>query len=203
MAAPTLDLVISQGKTLTLAMRLGLPELVYKPVSAIVQTAPARLTVPAHGLPSEWPVRIESAATPLELNTAGGQWKNALKIDANTIEFNEMNLSAAKPLTGPAVMIYRRPRDITGWKFRMQIRDKVGGALLLDASSDVADAADGTITLDVVNSSFTVEFTDETTAAITWLKGVYDIEAMLPDGTVVQVIAPSKVTIELEVTAWT
>lgn len=206
MAAPTLELKILQGKTFTVAMKFAGEDLIYKTVQAIVNKAPARLTVTAHGLPNEWPVRVESAATPLELLTAQGQWKTASKVDANTIEFNDMNLSAAKPLTGPAVLIYPRPEDMTGWKIRAMFRDTVSGTLLLTASSVTPDSPittpDGSITIDVANSEFTLTFTAAKTAAITWVKAVYDIEAIKPDGTVIQVVAPSKVTLEQEVTVW-
>ena len=202
MAAPTLELKILQGKTLTLALKFAGEDLVYKPVSAIVSLAPARLTVTGHNLPAEWPVRVESAKAPLEINTAPGQWKLATKVDANTLEFNDMNLTAATAFVGPAVLIYQRPEPMTGWKIRAQFRAEPGGPVLLDASSDVADSPDGTITIDHTNCSFELTFTDEITAAITWLKCVYDIEAILPDGSVTQIIAPSKAVVEKEITVW-
>lgn len=206
MAAPTLELKVLQGKTFTLSLKFAAEDLVYKTIQAIATKAPARLTVTAHGLPNEWPVRIESATTPLELLTAAGEWKTASKVDANTIEFNDMNLSAAKPLAGPAVLIYPRPEDLTGWKIRAMFRDTVSGTLLLSASSVTPDSPittpDGTITIDAANSEFTLTFSAEKTAAITWAKAVYDIEAIRPDGTVIQVVAPSKVTLEQEVTVW-
>lgn len=202
MAAPTLDLKISQGKTLNLDLLYAEETLVYRPLTGISNLAPAQFTVPAHGIPDSWPVRIESAKAPGEILTAPGQWKVATSIDADTIELNDLNLLAAKAFVGPAVLIYKAPGDLTGWKIRMQIRDKVGGVVLLDASSDLADASIGSISVDIANSAIHITFPDEITAAITWLKAVYDVEAILPDGSVVGIISPSKVTLEQEVTVW-
>lgn len=206
MAAPTLDLKISQGKTLNLDPLYAEETLVYRPLTAISNLAPARFTVPAHGIPDIWPVRIESAKAPGEIVTAPGQWKVATKVDADTIELNDLNLLAAKAFVGPAVLVYKAPADLTGVKIRMQIRTlpaaAPGSTVLLTASSDPADLADGQISIDVTNSAIHIVFSDEITAAITWLKAVYDVEALLPDGTVVGIIAPSKVTIEQEVTVW-
>lgn len=206
MAAPTLELKISQGKTLNIDLLYAEETLVYRPLTAISNLAPARFTVPSHGIPDTWPVRIESAKAPGEILTAPGQWKVATKVDVDTIELNDLNLLAAKAFVGPAVLIYKAPGDLTGIKVRMQIRTAAaavaGSVVLLDASSDPADGADGTITVDIPNSAIHIVFPDEITAAITWLKAVYDVEATLPDGTVVGLIAPSKVTLEQEVTVW-
>lgn len=206
MVAPTLELKILQGKTFTLDLKCAGEDLVYKPIQAIASKAPARLTVPGHGLPNEWPVRVESLTAPLELLTAPGQWKAASKVDVDTLEFNDLNLSAARPLAGPAVLIYPRPENLTGWKIRAQFREAVAGTVLLTASSVTPDSPvttpDGTITIDPDNSEFTLSFSDVITAAITWVTAVYDIEAIRPDGTVVQIIAPSNVTLEKEITVW-
>lgn len=202
MAAPTLDLKIFQGKTLQIPLIYHQDVLVYKLIEAVSSLAPARLTVTGHGIPTLWPIRIEGAKAPLELNTSRGSYKQGRRVDADTIEINDMNLIAAKPFIGPAVLVYPAPADMTGWKIRSQIRDAIGGTVLLDASSDVADGADGTITIDVANSTLTITWSDEVTAAITWLKAVWDVEALLPDGTVLPLVAPSKVTVEREVTVW-
>ena len=56
--ASTKDLTIQQGRTFSLALRWESPPVVYRPITAIAQTAPARLTVPAHGVPDGWRVAI-------------------------------------------------------------------------------------------------------------------------------------------------
>jgi hypothetical protein len=198
----THDITMAKGKTFSLQLSYAEDELVYKPITAIPTLAPARLTVTAHGLPSRWPVRTESAIAPTELAMVAPNWRLGTRFDANTVELNDLNLLSAKPFVGPAVLVYQKPADMTGWKLRMQIRDLTSNALLLSASSDVSDGAVGTIDVDVPNSAFVVNFTAATTAAVAWTKAGYDIEAILPDGSVVSLIGPSKITAEKEYTVW-
>lgn len=202
MAAPTYDITITKGKTFVQTLLYAEDALVYKEASALPALAPARITVAGHGLPTNWPVRIESAKAPSELNTPDGEWWLPRVIDADTLEFNALNLTRAKAFAGPAVLIYQQPTDLTGWKFRAQVRDKVGGTVLLDFSSDPADGATGLIDIDEANSNFTLTIDALTTALIPWNRAVYDIEAIKPDGTVVSVLAPSRVTVEEEITVW-
>lgn len=202
MTSQTHDVTMAKGKTFSLQLSYAEDELIYKPISAIPTLAPCRLTVTDHGLPTRWPVRTESAVAPTELNMVAPNWRLGTRVDTHTIELNDLNLTAAKPFVGPAVLVYQKPSDMTGWKLRMQIRDLTSNALLLSASSDVTDGAVGVITLDVPNSAFDVTFSAATTAAVAWTKAGYDIEAILPNGAVVSIIGPSKITAEKEYTVW-
>lgn len=198
----THDITLAKGKTFSLQLSYAEDELIYKPITAIPTLAPCRLTVMDHGLPTRWPVRTESAIAPLELNMAPDSWRLGTRVDTHTIELNDLNLTRAKPFSGPAILVYQKPADMTGWKLRMQIRDLLTNALLLSASSDLLETADGDIDIDLPNSAFAVTFTDEITAAVAWTKAGYDIEAVLPDGSVVSIIGPSKITVEKEYTVW-
>jgi len=202
MIAPTYDLHIVRGKTFTQPFMYADDELLYRSITAITNQAPARIAAAGHGVPSNWPVRIESTRTPSELNTPDGEWLTPAVVDEDTLEFDELNLAGAKPFRGPSVLVYPRPADITGWKVRAQIRDRIGGQVLLTFSSDPVDQTDGTITVDVPGSAFVMELSHQLTEAITWNRAVYDMEAIRPDGSVVSIIAPSKVTVGQEVTVW-
>lgn len=203
MTAPTLEILIGQGRTFTMALQYAAESLEYRVVEAVAGLAPCRLTVPGHGLPDSWPVRIESAKAPIELNSAPNVWREAITVDANTVELNDLNLTGTKAYVGPAVLVYKQPEDLTGWVIRMQVRDSAGGGTLhLSASSDPADGAEGTIELDVANSRFTVEIPAAVTAQQQWARAIYDIEAILPDGRVIAIIAPSRATLVKEVTVW-
>lgn len=202
MTSTTLDLTIQRGKTFTLQLGVSDEELKYVTVSAVSNLAPARLTTAsAHGLPTRWPVRIESVKLPLELQMAPTAWRPALKVDATTFELNDLNLTAAKAFVPPAVLVYQKPADMTGWIVRMQVRDLTTNEVLLDASSE-AGSFDGVIAIDVANSVFEVTFSAAITAALAWNRAGYDIEAVLPDGKVMSIIAPSKITVEKEYTVW-
>lgn len=202
MTAPTYDLHIVRGKTFTQAFQYADDEMLYRPITGIPVQAPARITAAGHGVPPNWPVRIESTRAPAELNTPEGEWLVPSVVDSDTLEFDELNLTGAKPFRGPSVLVFPRPADIADWKARMQIRDRIGGEVLLSFSSDPADQADGTITVDVPGSAFVLELLHTITEAIAWTRAVYDLEAIRPDGSVIALIAPSKVTVGQEVTVW-
>ena len=202
MSAPTHTLTIVKGKTLEVPLIYAESVLAYRPITAVVSVAPLRLTVLSHGVIDGWPVRIQGIAAPSGLNTAEGSVVLASLVDTDTVEFNSIDASLLGDITPGGNVVYNLPTDITGWKFRMQIRNKVGGEIFLTFSSDPADSPDGTITVDATNSVFTVGLDAVTTAAITWNGGVYDIEAIRPDGKVVSVIGISPVIASKEVTIW-
>lgn len=202
MPAPIHDLILIKGKTFKESMLYGEDQKIYKPITALVSQAPVQITCPAHGVPLNWACRVESALSPLGLNTPEGSWVIPRIVDNDTLEINNLNLLHAEAFSGPAVLIYQKPADITGWVFRAQIRDKVGGQVLATFSSNPADASEFLITVDAVNSSFTLHISAVDTENLTWSRGVYDVEALLPDGTVLAIVSPSKVSVEREVTVW-
>jgi len=203
MTAPTFALNIVKGKTLEQPLLYAENFLVYAPIEALPSVAPVRVTITNHGIPDDWPVRVQGVAAPVELNTAQGITYPARIIDANTVELNALDGSGWVAFTVSGHLVYTQPADITGWEAHMQIRDRLGGTMLLDLSSNPADNADGTITIDVANSAFVLGLTAAQTAAIPWNGAVYDIEAIRPDGKVVSIIAPSPVIAGPEVTVWT
>ncbi len=82
----------------------------------------------------------------------------------------------------------------------MQIRDRIGGSILLTLSSDPLTTPDGEIDIDTALAALIVRLSPATTAAITWARGVYDLELITPGGDVYPVTAISKVKIGDEVT---
>lgn len=202
MSAPTYELNITKGKTLEQTLLYAEERLTYAPIAAIVNKAPLRVRIPAHGIPDGWPVRIQGVSSPSIMNTPEGETVLASVFDADTIEFNSIDANLWGTIEESGSVVYYTPAVITGWKFRMQIKDAPGGNILMDFSSDIADAADGTITVNAASSSFTLGLTDVQSAAITWNGGVYDIEAIRPDGKVVPIIGTSVAIASQEVTVW-
>lgn len=203
MSAPVVDLIITRGKTLAHRLAISDSELVYRDITALSSLAPARVTVAGHGVPTGWPVRIEGVKAPVELNTPVGQWWLPAVLSADSLEFNALNLLRARTFAGPAVLVYPKPADLSTWQtVRAQVRDKIGGEVLLSFSSSVPDGADGTISIDIAASAITLGLTAEQSAALTWRRAVYDVEVVLADGSVLPVVAPSAVTVEQEVTVW-
>lgn len=172
-----LDLNIVQGSTLRDTLRIMSPRVAYRTITAIAATAPVRLTVD-HGLPSDWLAWIQGVQLMPELNRAlrREQPHRIEVIDAMTLEINA--LSAVGRNASGGQLIYQQPVDLTGATARMQIRDKPGGLLRLELSTEGGGL--------VITGAGTLErhLSATTTAAITWTDGVYDLEVTYADGTV-------------------
>lgn len=199
MAEP-FDLTIVKGKTFEVGFCYASDELQYLEIEAMPKKAPVRLTLTQHNIPDGWPVRIECVSQPKELNTADDAPYFVRVIDADTIEINSLNGHCWKPLSGGGLVIFNKPVDITGWEFRAQFKDKIGGTTLVKFSSDPADAPDCMAFVDPSLSLFSLKMSAEKTALIDWKKAVYDAEAVTPAGEVYQVAGLSAVTIVDEVT---
>jgi hypothetical protein len=89
---------------------------------------------------------------------------------------------------GWLVRLNGSPIDDT-WSARGQIRNRIGGSLLHDLAPSVN--ADGSVV-------FAIE--DTVSSAWDWRKGVYDIETVNADESIVLRVAEGSVTIKPEVT---
>lgn len=172
-----IPLSIIQGATLRDTLRIMQPRFEYRAITAIASTAPVRLTV-AHGLPGDWLVWVQGAQHMPELNKAPRREHphRVEVIDASTLEINALSAVGRTPSGGQ--LIYQPPVDLTGATARMQIRDKPGGALLLELSTDNG-------ALEITGPGTIVRtLTAAATAAINWAAAVYDLEVEYADGTV-------------------
>lgn len=199
--ASEIDITITRGKTFEFAFLYAEDDLLYLPISGMPSKAPCRLTIAGHGIPDGWPVQVQGCKTPVELNTQDGESLIAKVIDANTIEFNSINASAWKALSGAGVVVLNKPLDLTGWQCRAQVRDKVGGTVLFTWHSDPGEGADGVIEVDLARSTFVLKMDAATAAALEWKRGKYDVEAIAPGGEVYALTAISNITVADEVTA--
>ena len=173
--ADTKDLSLVQGKTFSLVLRWETEPIVYKTITAIQQTAPARLTVTGHAIPDGWRCAVTNVKGMTEINAEA----NALRdkdynpitvIDANTVEINAINAAGFRAYTSGGVLQFNTPVDLTGYTARMDIKDKVGGTVLKSLVSPTD------ITLNTATSTITLTISATDTAAFTWKKGVYDLE---------------------------
>lgn len=202
MSGSTYPLRLVRGKTCEQALLYSGSRLVYRPITAVLSLAPLRLTVPLHGCPENWPIRVQGVTAPTELNTPQNQAWQATVVDANTLEINSLDGSLWSAYVPSGHVVFQEPVDLTGWKARMQIRTKAGGTVLLTLSSDPADNAEGEIEIDVPGSALVIKLSAAQTAALSWNGGVYDLEGIRPDGAVVSILAPSTVVVGQEVTVW-
>jgi hypothetical protein len=202
MSAPEIPITIYRGETFEFGIMYAEGEYVspYPVITAMPQTAPARLTVENHGVPDGWPVRIECVKKPIELNTPADDWVYPKVIDPDTLELNEVNAHCWQPFSGTGLLIVPKPADITGWRCRAQVRTKPGGDLLHTWDSDPAQNPDSLVIVDVALSQFVLTMTAEQSEALEWSKGFYEAEVIAPGGQVYKLTAISPIEVTREVT---
>lgn len=185
-----LDLHIVQGSTLRDTLRLMQPRYEYRPITAI-GGAPLRLTVD-HGLPGNWLAWVEGVSNMQGVNRSPRERPHRVTVvDAATLEINALSAFGLNPAGGQ--LIYKPPVDLTGATARMQIRAGLGGALLLELTTEndgLAITGPGTLTRFLSAAQ---------TAALAWAEAVYDLEVEYADGTV-QRYLQGAVTVSREVT---
>ena len=209
--AEQIDLTITRGKTFDCGFSCADDEPRQALITGMPSKVPLRLTVPGHGLPDGWPFWVSCVKAPAELNSAiesdnayevmAADPYFAKAVDVDTIEVPGVVAACWKSFSGPGVLLTAPPVNLTGWHCRAQVRDKVGGELLFSWHSDPAEAHDSVAIVDVALSQFVLPMDAATTAALTWKKGVYDVEAIAPDGRVYPLTAISQIAVEDEVTA--
>jgi hypothetical protein len=193
------DLVIGQGKTFSLVLRWESPPIIYKQITKIEQSAPAKVTSVAHGIPNGWRAAVASIKGMTQLNHSGDSPKvsdfhTVTVVDADTLEFNEINALNYKAYESGGVLIYNTPVDLTGYTARLTFRDKIGGASLIDMTTE-----NNRILISPANFTITLQIASADTSILTFNKGVYDLELVSPLGVVTGLIYGS-VKLEKEVT---
>lgn len=199
MTAPCIDLPIVRGKTFEYAFLYADDLLIYKPITGMPSAAPVRLTVPNHGIPEGWPVAVSGVRQPRELNTEAGALLFARVLDDSTIELNTVDAATLRPFVVSGSVVFNTPVDLTGWTARATVRERVGGQELLRWSTDTQDAGAQLITIDVAHSAFILHIDAATTAALPWSRGVWEMEAIDPQGGVYPVVGVSKISVSTEV----
>lgn len=199
--AKKLDLSILQGKTFVLHARWGTIPLIYKSITAMQQTAPARVTASGHGIPDGWQVAVVGAKGMTELNAVNNPLKDAdfrvaTVVDSNTVEFNNVSAAGFKAYVSGGYLAYYTPMSLASYTARMKIKDKVGGTVLETLTTE-----NGGITLNNTNKLITITISATATAAYAWKNAVYDLELASGDATpVVTALLFGKVTVTKEVT---
>lgn len=200
------DLVIKQGKTCALVLRWELDTILYKAITAIQQTAPVRLTCTGHEIPDGWRGAVTNVKGMTEINAVANEitdrdYKQITVIDPNTVELNAVNAAGFKPYVSGGHLQINTPVDLTGYSARMSIKDKVGGSVLAADTANVSVSPLNIIalTIDTAKKTITLLISATNTAAITWLKGVYEVEMVGPTG-IVDAVLTGPVTVTKEVT---
>lgn len=165
---------------------------------------PPVLGVTAHGLPAlACPCRILGVKGPTAINTDPddpNDRRYVTKIDANTASVAGVNISGLRPYLGNGFLVYTPPKDLTGYKARLQIRKTLTATdVLFEATTE-----NGGIDLTDAEGLIEVSIAAVDTEAFTFKSGVYHLEMVLPGGVpaddVVTRIAYGTVKLDLEVT---
>lgn len=199
MPATAEDLVIEQGKTFQRVVRWETTPLVYRPITAIPQSAPATLTVPAHDIPDGWRAAVSDVKGMTEINAGSNppdqrDFRRVTVVDANTVQFNEVSAASFRAYRSGGYLVYFTPVTLTGFVGRMTIRDRIGGTVLVSLTT-----ANGGVVVDAASKTILLVITAAATAAFAWSKGVYDLE-MESAGGVVTALLSGAITVTKEVT---
>lgn len=183
------DLEIRQGSTFEEVVYWETEPVIYKAITAISQTAPARLTVVGHGLVNNWRVAIVSVKGMTGINAQNSPPKEkdyieATVIDVDTIELNSVNAADFKAYTNGGYIQYNTPKSLAGFIARMSCKDKVGGAEFLRL-----DTTNSGIAIDNAAKTITIRVTASASALLAKRKGVYDLELESPSGVVTPLLA--------------
>ncbi len=197
------DIIIEQGKTFRLIVRWEDERIVYKQITAISQTAPAVVTAPGHGAPDGWSVAVSAVKGMTQINSTNAPPKDrdyvqATVLTGDTLELNTVNAALYSPYSSGGYVQYFEPHDLINVTARMKIKNRAGGTTLL---SSVGVDAKISVTVDNNVKTITVVINADDTEALTWARGVYDLEAD-DDGTVYALLT-GNVTVSKEVTTTT
>lgn len=182
-----------------MVLRWETEPIVYRPVTAVSQTAPVRLTVPAHGIKPGWRAALVGGKGMDELRAAPNDLKSAdyhiaTVLSEDEIEFNDINAAGFKAYAGGGHLQYNTPIDLTGYVARLVVKDQVGGG---DPLFEMTPE-NGRILLDAAAATITLTADAATLAALTWTKGRYELELESPSGVVTKLMAgPASVEEEL------
>lgn len=181
-----LNLVIRQGETFQRVIRWERPPFVYKAITAITRAGPVQITAPGHELTSGWRVAVVTAGGMDEINAGhnpprDNEFHQATALNGDNITINDINSSDFSPYTSGGYLQYYTPVDLTGYTAEIDIKDKIGGSVLLTLGT-----TNGRILLDQLNHTISLFISAEDTdsVAMTWKRGVWDLEMTAPTGQV-------------------
>ena len=195
------DIELRRGATFVLPVRWETTPWLYAAIASISLTAPVAITSAAHTIPDGWNVAVVDAKGLTQLNAQNNppklaDMRRATVVSATQIQFNEISAAAfGKHQAGSGYLAWLTPHSLAGYTARMQIKDRVGGAVLLSLTTENG----GGIALDDGTKVIEISITAAQTEALTKSAGVYDLELVSPGG-VVTALLEGAVSVASEVT---
>ena len=184
------DISIRRGSSRRIVVRWETEPYLFAAISSITRAAPAVLnTQQPHGVPDGWKVAVVDAQGMTQLNSKSNPPKPAdfrrARVRSTTqIEFNETSsalFGAHRANTG--FLQWLTPHDMLDYKARMDIKDRVGGTVLMTLTSD-----SGSILISNAEKTITLVFEPADTNTVPWSTGVYDLEMVAPGGFVTPIL---------------
>lgn len=203
MALQKLNLTIRRGATNVVPIRIESSRWQYASISSVAQSAPLRITAPGHGIPDGWRVAIMNVKAVGGIAAANNPPKDAelhavTVIDADTIEFNEINGAAFRAYVSGGQLAYREPLDLAPYNgARIDVKGKINGESLLHLVE-----GDG-LRLDNAERAVWFEPTIEQSMTLPAKSYVFDIELLRTGGGVDAICAADSALIVLPETTTT
>lgn len=194
MASPTkLNFKMYQGSTFKEVIRWESATKVYKTITGITKAAPVVITSAAHGIPVGWRTLITNVAGMTAINDSSNYYQ-VTDTTSSTVTINSLNTLGFADYTSGGVLQYNEPMDLTGMTARMQLRSSLTSTTIIDTYTTEL----GTIAIDNVLKTITINVPAATTAAYTFSTAVYGLE--LVQGSIVYQIITGNISLTQEIT---
>lgn len=173
MSAPNQDYSVNAGEMFLRTFRYATTPLIAKAITGIQQAASPTITATGHGLVDGWPAAVVSAKGMTQINSANyppraADWHQATFVDANTVQFNDVNSADYGAYTSGGYLIYPTPVSLIGMTAVFNVFDNpnhTGTPLVALTSGSGVTLTDGTKTI-------VVKFP---TVGVTWTAGYYEL----------------------------
>jgi len=166
-------------------------------IENVIVGCPTQITITGHTLPSvsKTPIRIRNVRGARDLNTGEQDCDmvEATWIDANTFSV-DIDTGNQTYKAGSGSIEWFKPKVVTGYTARMQIREKLTDTVALVSLVSPAD-----IVINVADAKITFTIDTTATTALDFIQGVYDLELVDPSGAATRLLQ-GKVTLNKEVT---
>lgn len=184
------NLSVQKGSTFSKIIRWSASPIVFKAISAINKSAPVQLTVTSHSLVDGWRVAISDVTGMKEINAKNipptdDDFYRIKVIDANTIQLPGISSASFNTYQNGGYIRFYTPVDMGGYTARMQVRQKITSAepvLILTTENGGIILNNGTKTIGLYISA-------AATTSVAISGGVYDLEMVAPDGTVIPLMS--------------
>lgn len=161
-----LPLTIPHGRDYKFVLQPSTARVIYKPVTAIANNAPVRLTVDGHGIPPGWAVQPIGRAGASPLLLVGPQ--RVTVVDVDTIELNARHSLDWPAYAGGVQLAFNEPLSLDGYAAVLRVyHDRTDAAVLFSLTEGEG--------LTIADSTLSAHFTAAQTALIAGETAKYDL----------------------------